>query len=89
MALQDLQHAQRGVYRKAELRAVLTINRSVEPGFVATRTGRADPQDKTHIYFLLPHLCFKIKAPSQQQRQPDGAMAGTLATFGVGSRTNA
>ena len=64
MALQDLQHAQRGVYRKGELRAVLTINRSVEPGFVATRTGRADPQDKTHIYFILPRLYFKIKAPS-------------------------
>ena len=85
-----LQHAQRGVYRKAELRAADRAGRRA--GFCCDTTGRADHHDKTHFCFPSPHLCFKIKAPSQKQRQTISAdrWAGTLATIrGVGSRTNA
>ena len=83
-----LQHAQRGVYRKAELRAADRVYRWRRAGFCCDTT-RADPHDKTHIYFPSQHLCFKIKA--QRQLQTDGLEQNTgyRPQFVVGSRTNA
>ena len=71
-----LQHAQRGVYRKAELRAADRVD--VEPGFVATNGSRRSSRQDAHLLPLSTSV-FKIKAPSQQQRQTDGWHTGHIS----------